>query len=72
MSIVKATFTNGVFKPVEPLSLAEGTTVEIEVPASSTEKPWMEHCGWLSSEEADKMLADIEAGFAQVAPDDWL
>ncbi|MCI0331649.1 MAG: DUF104 domain-containing protein [Planctomycetes bacterium] len=62
--LIPAIFNAGVFRPLEPVDLAEGTQVEVRVPTAAPS----ESVGELSPDELarqrsaiEKMLAEIES-----------
>ncbi len=71
MQSVRVTFQDGVFRPLEPVNLPDGTAARVEIEDVSGEKPWMRFCGAISKQESDTMSAAIEEAIEQVHPDDW-
>jgi predicted DNA-binding antitoxin AbrB/MazE fold protein len=59
---IPAIFDAGVFRPLQPVDLANGTQVEVQVPVGSSQEVTAE----LSPEELARQRADIEAFLAEM------
>lgn len=71
MSVVTATYRDGVFQPLEPVDLPDGTTVRIEIAPETAGKAWMQYAGCISSEDAAEMRTAIEKEYEQIDPNAW-
>ncbi len=56
--VIKAIYTNGVFKPLEKLNLKEGIMLELEIKESVTGKTK----GIISKDSIDDIIEEIEGG----------
>ena len=61
--MIKARFSGGVLKPLEPLELNEGDEVMVTIGVLPSEKPvdWLERTagGWAGLMDAEKLKRDI-------------
>lgn len=75
MKTIRAVYENGTFKPVEPLSLANGTSVEISLPESTDELSkdlrarFPNSFGVMPAEDADEIMRIIADGRKDVDVD---
>jgi predicted DNA-binding antitoxin AbrB/MazE fold protein len=60
--IIPAIFDSGVFRPLQPVDLAQGTPVDVQVPAASPREAAAE----LSPEELARQRAAIEQFIAEM------
>jgi len=67
----KVIYSNGVLKPLVPLAVTEGATIEIEFQDSITGKPWMDAFGCMTPEDGKQMMAAVNQAFGRVSEDDW-
>ncbi len=61
---VKATYENGVFKPREPIHLAEHTEVEVVIPAAAP-RDADDPTGWKAAEALIGFIDDAPADMAE-------
>ena len=72
MKTIRAVFEKGVFMPQDPVSLAPGTSVHLNITEDSlTPKPWMASFGCMSRHDTDEMMQAVEDAFEQIRPDEW-
>lgn len=74
MTVVEAIFERGMFRPVSPVTLAEGAHVEVLVPepVGAAGDGTLATCtavGTLPHEDAEEILRIVESEFEQVNPD---
>ena len=77
MSTISAIYDHGVFKPVLPVDLPDGTHVEVVLPADGEDPVAILQLrfpgsfGTMSKEDADELQRIVDEEFGQVNPDDW-
>ena len=62
---VKAIYENGVFRPQEPVHLAERTVVEVLIPAARTSPDMDDPTGWKAAEALIGFIDDAPADMAE-------
>lgn len=65
---IRAIYQDGIFKPLEPISLNENTSVHLVV---STENPFLKFAGILDTVEADNMMKLVEEEFERIEKSEW-
>lgn len=60
---VRAIYQDGIFKPLEPISLNDNTSVHLVV---STDNPFLKFAGILDSSEAENMMKMVEQEFERI------
>ena len=77
MNTISAIYDNGVFKPMRPVDLPQGTHVEVVLPANGGDPVAILQLrfpgsfGTMSEEDADELQRIVDEEFGQVNPDDW-
>ncbi len=77
MKTLSATFEKGIFRPEQPVSLEDGTRVQVLLPDGEVLSPeemkrrFPNSWGVLSTEEADRIGQAIEEAHGQIDPDAW-
>jgi predicted DNA-binding antitoxin AbrB/MazE fold protein len=77
MRTIHAVYEDGVFRPTEPVSLAQGSEVDLVVhdagsdPVAVLTARFPDSFGIMPAADADEMQRIIDEEFGQVNPDDW-
>lgn len=79
MSSIRATYENGVFRPLEPVTLSEGAEVRVVFPDEVSEESieqrlrlrYPNALGVLADDDANEMIQAIEEEFEKVDQNDW-